>query len=77
MNASKITNMLIVAIALVIILIYGKALIIPFVIALIFWFLIKEIRDLLFKVKFVKKHIPAIVLNIVGFYLSFLFSDWW
>lgn len=67
MKASRITNGLLISFALVIIFIYGKNLIIPFVIALIFWFLIKEIRDVLNKIKFIEERIPNAVLNIVGF----------
>ena len=55
MNASRITNSLLVSFAVVLIFIYGKDLILPFVIALIFWFLIKEIRDLLKKIKYIDK----------------------
>lgn len=63
--------MLLIAIAFVVILIYGKNLIIPFVIALIFWFLIKEIRDVLLKIRLVKKHIPVVILNVLGFLFIF------
>lgn len=67
MKASRITNSLLIAFALVLIFIYGKNLILPFVVALIFWFLIKEIRDALNKVKFIDEKIPNAILNIVGF----------
>ncbi len=71
MKASRITNGLLISFALVIIFIYGKNLIIPFVVALIFWFLIKEIRDVLNKIKFIDEKIPNAVLNIVGFAVIF------
>lgn len=71
MKASRITNGLLISFALVIIFIYGKNLIIPFVVALIFWFLIKEIRDVLNKIKFIDEKIPNTVLNIVGFAVIF------
>ena len=71
MKASRITNSLLISFAVVIIFIYGKNLIIPFVIALIFWFLIKEIRDVLNKIKFIDEKIPNTVLNIVGFAVIF------
>lgn len=58
---------MLISFALVAIFIYGKDLIIPFVIALIFWFLIKEIRDAMNHIKFIRRHIPNIVLNIIGF----------
>jgi AI-2 transport protein TqsA len=67
MKASRITNSLLIAFAIVLIFIYGKNLIQPFVIALIFWFLIKEIRDVLNKVKFIDEKIPNTILNILGF----------
>lgn len=72
MKASRITNTLLIGFAVVVIFIYGKDLILPFVVALIFWFLIKEIRDALNKVKFIDKNIPNIILNIIGF--AFIFA---
>jgi predicted PurR-regulated permease PerM len=71
MKASRITNSLLISFAVVIMLIFGKNLLIPFVIALIFWFLIKEIRDVLNKVKFIDKKIPNPILNIIGFAVIF------
>jgi len=71
MKASRITNTLLIGFAIVIIFIYGKTLIQPFVVALIFWFLIKEIRDLLNKIKYIEKKIPNIFLNLFGFALIF------
>lgn len=72
MKASRITNALLISIAVVIILIYGKSLLIPFVVALIFWFLIKEIRELLCKNSIIKEKIPMVVLNLLGFLTIFL-----
>lgn len=72
MKASRITNSLLISFAVVTIFIYGKNLLIPFVVALIFWFLIKEIRDALNKIKFVDKKIPNTILNIIGFASIFL-----
>jgi predicted PurR-regulated permease PerM len=67
MKASRITNSLLIGFAVVLIFIYGKNLILPFVVALIFWFLIKEIRDVLNKIKFIDEKIPNTILNIIGF----------
>ncbi len=71
MNGSRVTNSLIIAFASITILIIGKSLIIPFVIALIFWFLIKEIRNLLNRIPFVEEHIPNGILNLIGFIVIF------
>lgn len=67
MKASRITNSLLIAFAMVVMFIYGKNLILPFVVALIFWFLIKEIRDLLNRVPFIDEKIPNAILNVIGF----------
>ncbi|MCG8410339.1 MAG: AI-2E family transporter [Bacteroidales bacterium] len=72
MKASRITSSLLIAFAFVLICIYGKDLIVPFVLALIFWFLIKEIRDMLNRIDFINEKIPNIVLNIFGFAFIFL-----
>lgn len=66
MNSQRLMNGLLIAFAVVTILVVGKPLLIPFVIAFIFWFLIKEIRNLINRIPFVNKHIPNIVLNIFG-----------
>jgi predicted PurR-regulated permease PerM len=71
MKASRITNSLLISFAVVIIFIYGKNLIVPFVLALILWFLIKEIRDLLNKVPYIKNKIPNPILNFLGFAVIF------
>jgi predicted PurR-regulated permease PerM len=71
MKASRITNSLLIGFAVVIMFIYGKNLILPFFVALIFWFLIKEIRDLLNRVPFIDEKIPNIILNIIGFAVIF------
>ncbi len=71
MKASRITNSLLISFAVVIIFIYGQNLIVPFVLALILWFLIKEIRDLLNKIPFIKNKIPNPILNFLGFAVIF------
>jgi len=71
MKPSRITNGLLIAFAVVVMFIYGKNLLVPLVVALIFWFLIKEIRDLLNKVKFIEEKVPNIILNILGFAIIF------
>lgn len=67
MKPTRITNGLLIAFAMVVMFIYGKNLILPFVVSLIFWFLIKEIRNVLNRVKFIDKNIPNAILNVVGF----------
>lgn len=54
----------IITIAIVITLIYGKSLLIPFIFALLLWFLVRKIRHLINKSKFINNKIPAWLKNI-------------
>ena len=56
---------LITAIAIVVILSYGQNLIIPFIFALVLWFLVRKIRHSLDRIKFIKKHLPYWFKNLI------------
>lgn len=53
-NAKKIYIFLLV-ITVVVVLIYAQSIIIPFILAILFWFIIRVIKKLLLKIKFVDK----------------------
>lgn len=59
MNIRTTAYLLVIGIALVIILIYGKSLLIPFVFALLLWFMVREIKSQLNRVAIIKKHVPS------------------
>ncbi|MTI22567.1 AI-2E family transporter [Fulvivirga sp. RKSG066] len=72
----NIAYFFITAISIVIVLVFGKTLLIPFVFAILLWFVIREIRELLDKIPFVKKRFALwaknlltsiIILSILGF----------
>lgn len=65
-------NFIIVTIAIVAVLVVGKGILIPFVFALIFWFLTREIRKTIYKIPFTKKFIPKWLSNILVFSLIIL-----
>jgi len=74
----------ITTISIVITLIYGKTLLIPFVFALLLWFLVRKIRHLLDKVNVIKKYLPSwfknlfpslIILSIFGFISKILLDN--
>lgn len=74
----------IVSIAVIVTLIYGKTLLIPFVFALLLWFIVREIRQALDQIKFVKKYLPYwfknlftsfILIAILGFVSKLLLSN--
>ena len=52
-------------IAIVVILIVGKGLLLPLIFALLLWFFVRKIRHLTDRVKFIKKHFPSWIKNIL------------
>lgn len=64
MDLKRITFILILLIAIVFILIVGKSILIPLVLALLIWFLIKEIRRYAQKIPFIGKRMPKWLLNL-------------
>jgi AI-2 transport protein TqsA len=53
----------IVSISIVTTLTFGKSLLIPFVFAMLLWFISRKMRSLMNKVKFIKKHFPTWLKN--------------
>ncbi|MBW6536408.1 MAG: AI-2E family transporter [Mariniphaga sp.] len=74
MKATNKIYIFLVLTAFVVILIYAQGIIIPFILAILFWFMIRVIKKLLAKVKYVK-HWPQWLLTIISslILLSFLF----
>ncbi len=68
-NAS---NFIIITVAIVSTLVIGKKILIPFIFALIFWFLTREIRKTIYKIPLAKKFIPRWLSNVLVFTLIIL-----
>ena len=66
MRIVKIAAAFVIFLSLIVILTYGKDLLIPFILALIIWFIIKETRDILSKVKFIKSKFPIWLLSMIS-----------
>ena len=66
MRIVKIAAAFIIFLALIVILVLGKDLLIPFILALIIWFIIKEARDILSKVKFLRTKLPLWLLSLIS-----------
>ncbi|PQJ21816.1 AI-2E family transporter [Tenacibaculum sp. SG-28] len=62
-------NVVIVTTAILAVLVIGKGIIIPFIFAVIFWFLTREIRKTIYRIPFAKKYIPKWLSNIIVFSL--------
>ncbi len=81
MNIVKAASGLVLAIGIVIILIYGQDLLIPFVFALLIWFLVMKVKSLLDLIPFIKKHLPSwvkllvtsvVMFSLLGFVVTIL-----
>lgn len=81
MNVTKAASVLLIMIAIVIILIYGQSLMIPFVFAVLIWFLVMKVRHLMDLIPVLKKRLPGwlktlftsvIIFSVLGFIVSIL-----
>lgn len=63
----KSAYLLITIIATVAILVYSEKYIVPFIIAMIIWFIIHELRENIQQVPFMKKHFPMWLQSTIGF----------
>ena len=66
MNVNRSASILILLIGLVFVLIVGKNILLPLVLAGLIWFFIKEIRKLSEKISFIGKRLPRWVHNLVS-----------
>ncbi len=62
---NKIPNILITLISIVVILIYSQNLLIPFIFALLLWFLIRKMKSTLDKIHFIKNKFPSWLKSII------------
>ena len=66
MNLSRTTYLIVLLIGIVFILIIGKDLFIPLVLACLIWFLVKDIRKTIQKTPFIGKRMPKWLLNLLA-----------
>lgn len=61
-----------ISIALIILaLIYGQSLLVPFIFALLIWFVVKKVRNLVDKVHFIREYIPTWIKSILASLIIF------
>lgn len=66
MQIQKIAYFFISASAIVVTLIYGKHLLIPFVFALLLWFIVREIKLTLDRAKFIREKVPSWIKSLIA-----------
>jgi len=58
MKIYSVASWMVVAFLMLFLLVYGEPIIVPFVIALLIWFVVKKMRNLLDKSAFIRRYIP-------------------
>jgi AI-2 transport protein TqsA len=59
MKVYSAASWMVIAFLMLFLLVYGEPIIVPFVIALLIWFIVKKMRNLLDKSLFIQKYIPS------------------
>ena len=70
-NIQRTSSALIITALIVTLLIYAQSIIVPFVFALLFWFVAKKIRNFLDRVAFIKKYVPSWIKSVLASFLIF------
>lgn len=71
MKLNSITSWLIATTIILFALIYGKTIILPFIIAILIWFVVKKMRNLLDKNRIIEKYIPSWFKTILASFVIF------
>ena len=71
MNLKKSAYFFITGISVLAILVLGRSLLIPFVFALLVWFIVRRIRIFMDKLPFIKNRIPQWFKNLLSFSILF------
>ncbi len=59
MKVYSAVSWMVIALLILFLLVYGEPIIVPFVIALLIWFIVKKMRNILDKSLFIQKYIPS------------------
>ena len=65
LSLNKIASLLIICIVLIITLIYGQSLMVPFVFALLLWTFVRGLKNLLDKVRFIRNNFPSWIKSLI------------
>ncbi len=72
METTKKIYIFLIVITVVVVLIYAQSIIIPFVLAILFWFLIRVVKKVLSKIKYIKR-LPKWLLSVISSFLLLSF----
>ncbi len=71
MNLTRVAATLFIVLAGVLLLVYGKHLMVPFLFALLLWFFVREIKLLLDRIRWIRSHVPSWIKTTTAFLAVF------
>ncbi len=71
MGLSKTANILVIILGIGAIMYFGKSVLIPFVLAVLIWYVLKELRNLISRIKIANRTLPVWLQNILSFVVVF------
>ena len=71
MKASNIAYSIIIAVAVVVILVFGRSILQPLVLAVLIWFILKAVRNFVGKLRIRQRSLPVWLTNVISFVLIF------
>jgi len=74
MNITRIASGIFIAMAVIALLMLGKDFLLPLILAILIWFLIKEIRKIISKIPVIGEKIPKWVLSVLATLMLFVIS---
>ncbi len=66
MKITNVASFFIIAIAIIAALIYGQSLLVPFILAILLWFIMRKLKMLLDRIEWVKERVPSWVKTILS-----------
>ena len=71
MSITKIASFFITMFGIILTLIYGRDFLMPLIFAFLIWFLVREIKALMWKITIIKRHVPNWLSNIIASVIIF------
>jgi len=66
MKLSNVASFFIIAIAIIAALVYGQSLLVPFILAVLLWFIMRKLKMLLDRIEFVRERVPSWVKTVLS-----------
>ena len=66
MKLTNVASFFIIAIAIIAALVYGQGLLVPLILAVLLWFIMRKLKMLLDRIEFVREHVPSWIKTVIS-----------